>query len=309
MYLSTPAHRSDANGSNVFVWDATDWVESQWRFHAVSNGDGTSYSVENVRRGRFLSVEGASTDSGANVHLSSSPGEAQSEWELLSDGSCHDAVPGEVCYNDTTWAMNNGSITHPEWYPGLTSGSSFPDFQAHLHYCYWNRCPLPCASTSQHRCELAARRFWDGTACEDAAANSLCYEEVMWAMEHGIHLHPEWYPSLTEFSSFRKFQSRLFQGEQTGLEPNKCPEPCCHDTLPGELCHQDASWAMLVGINQPEFKHVYPPSVTNQSEFAEFQAYLHLCYPERCPEPCASTEVMASPSDVSLDCPDTGKFR
>jgi len=313
MYLSTPPTESGSNGAKVFVWDATDWPESQWRFHAVSNGDGTAFSVENIRIGRFLSVEGASSDCGANVHLWSSPGKAESQWELRSEGSCHDAVPGEVCYNDTVWARENGSYTHPEWYPGLTSESSFADFQAHLHYCYWNRCPLPCASSSQHRCELAAQRFWDGSACQDAAKDSKCYGQITWAMEHGIHMHPEWYPSLTEQSSFREFQFRLFQGQKAG-EGNSCSEPCCHDTLPGELCHQDASWAMLSGINIPEISDVYPPSLTNQSDFSEFQAYLHLCYPERCPEPCAQTEMMAllngAPlGEISLDCPDTRKFR
>jgi len=307
MYLSTPVVESADNGANAFVWESADLPESQWHLHSVSNGDGTAYSVENVKVGRFLSVAGASMASGANVHLWSSPGKPESQWEFVSEGMCHDAVPGEVCYNDTIWAKDYAINTRPQWYPGLTNESSFADFQAHLHHCYWARCPMPCASTSQHKCEMVGR-FWSNATCQDAVEGSKCNQEVTWAMDHGIHLNPEWYPSLTEQSSFREFQARLYQGEQSGLESNHCAEPCCHDSLPGEMCHEDASWAMLYGINLPEFNHAYPPSLTNQSDFAEFQAYLHLCYPERCPVPCASTGFMASQHDVSMDCPDASNF-
>lgn len=308
MFLSTPVVESSGNGANVFVWDSADVTESQWQLHAVSNGDGTSYSVENIKAGRFLSVAGASTDSGANVHLWDSPGKPESQWELLSEGSCHDAVPGEVCYNDTVWAKDYAINTRPQWYPGLTNESSFADFQAHLHYCYWNRCPMPCESTKQHSCEMVGR-FWNSENCQDATEGSKCQKEVTWAMEHGIYQNPGWYPSLSETSSFREFQLRLFHGEQSGLETNHCPEPCCHNALPGERCHEDAEWAMLYGVNIPEISHVYPPSLTNQSDFSEFQAYLHLCYPDRCPEPCAPTEIMASQHDVGMDCPDTHNAR
>lgn len=308
MYLSTPVVESSGNGANVFVWDAADLPESQWHLHAVSNGDGTAYSVENVKVGRFLSVAGASTDSGANVHLWSSPGKLESQWQLLGEGSCHDAVPGEVCYNDTIWAKDYAINTRPQWYPGLTHESSFADFQAHLHYCFWDRCPLPCASTSQHSCEMVGR-FWNSANCQDATEGSQCYGEVKWAMESGIQLYPLWYPTLTEHSSFKEFQARLFRGQQSGLENNHCLEPCCHDALPGERCHEDAEWAMLYGINIPEVSHWYPPSLTNQSHFAEFQAYLHRCYPNRCPEPCAATEIMANQQSASLDCPDEHNSR
>jgi len=221
--------------------------------------------------------------------------------------SCHDAVLGETCYNDTLWAMDYAIHTRPEWYPGLTNESSFADFQAHLHLCFWDRCPMPCAATEEHECTLVGR-FWSNATCEDAAAGSQCHAEVTWAMEHGIFLDPEWYPSLSETSSFSQFQYRLFQGQEAGLETHSCKEPCCHDTLPGERCHEDATWAMQYGINIPEVNHWYPPSLTNESDFSEFQAYLHLCFPERCPVPCASTSL-ESLSDVgSLECPDAEAF-
>mmetsp|Transcript_110183 Transcript_110183/g.215999 ORF Transcript_110183/g.215999 Transcript_110183/m.215999 type:complete len:203 (+) Transcript_110183:458-1066(+) len=63
--------------------------------------------------------------------------------------------------------------------------------------------------------------------------------QVEWAMHVGLHQHPEWYPTLTEDSSFEEFQHRLYTGAQSGSEDNDCPEPCCHDSLPGERCYWD----------------------------------------------------------------------
>mmetsp|Transcript_62392 Transcript_62392/g.157887 ORF Transcript_62392/g.157887 Transcript_62392/m.157887 type:complete len:390 (-) Transcript_62392:222-1391(-) len=309
MYLSTPVVESSGNGANVFVWDAADLPESQWHIHAVSNGDGTAYTVENEQIGRFLSVAGASIESGANVHLWSSPGKTESQWELLSEGSCHDAVPDEVCYNDTIWAKDYAINTRPEWYPRLTNESSFADFQAHLHYCHWDRCPMPCANTSQQKCEMVGR-FWSSDNCQDATEGN-CYRSVERAMKL-VKIRPglteQWYPGLTEQSSFRQFQFHLFKYGVVGCPEPCCPEPCCHDALPGERCHEDVAWAMSHGINIPEVSHAYPQSLTNQSGFAEFQAYLHACYPDRCPKPCASTEVMALQHVGGMDCPDTHKF-
>jgi len=40
--------------------------------------------------------------------------------------------------------MTSGVLQHPDWYPGLTSDSSFEDFQDHLHGLGMGSCPLPC---------------------------------------------------------------------------------------------------------------------------------------------------------------------
>jgi hypothetical protein len=113
--------------------------QSQWVVHEVSNGDGTSFTLKNVMSGFFLNVAGGSTSSGAKVHMWSNPGSSHSQWEFSGDEFCHDASPGESCYNDTLWATEYGMGARPEWYPGLSINSSFADVQAHLHYCYWNR--------------------------------------------------------------------------------------------------------------------------------------------------------------------------
>jgi len=304
-YLNLKGDGMD-KGTKVWVWDNPDSSSTQWRLSTVPNGDGTAYVLESMRSSLFLNVVGSSVESGASVWVWDNPGSTSSQWEFIGSDSCHDAVVGEVCYADVMWAKEHGIDSRAEWYPGLTNSSSFADFQAHLHFCFWDRCPLPCAATSLHNCDLVDR-YWDHKhSCSDAAAGTKCYKAIEWAQQHGIHAHPEWYPSLSEHASVRQFQFRMFQGQQTGLEAHGCEEPCCHDTVPGELCHEHAAWAMLYGINDPQFSHVYPPSLTNASAFEEFQAYLHLCYPDRCPEPCADTVVQANHQGgpPALDCPD-----
>jgi hypothetical protein len=280
-------------GSNVWTLDNLGSSSSLWRLQVVPNGDGTAHVVQNSKNSLFLNVGGSSAESEAKVQVWDKPGSLGSLWEMIGSDSCHDAVIGELCFNDAIWAKEYAINMHPEWYPGLTSESSFADFQAHLHFCFWNRCPLPCASTSQHSCGMVDR-VWNDASCLDAAEGSRCHTEILWAKQHGVHKRPEQYLGLSEDSSEKQFQARLYKGQQAGLADHGCAEPCCHDTVPGELCHEDAVWAMMHGINDPVHQHVYPPSLTNTSDFAEFQAYLHLCYPDRCPEPCEDTVVQAN---------------
>jgi len=277
--------------------------QSQWVLHSVAQADVTMFTLENALSGLFLNVAGGSTSNGAKVHVWSNPGSSHSQWELSGDQFCHDAVPGEACYNDTVWAKEYGIAARPEWYPGLSENSSTTDVQAHLHYCYWNRCPIPCSHTEEHNCSMT-NRFWDASSCEDAVVGSQCFTAVEWAMQHGIFSNPEWYPNLDDTSDARQFQGRMYQSQIAGAEAHGCHEPCCHDALPGELCHEETTWAMLYGINSQEFSSVYPTYLSNSSAFSDFQAYLHLCYPTRCPEPCASHHH----HNFTLDCPDVDRF-
>jgi len=59
---------------------------------------------------------------------------------------CHTAMEGEACYGAVTWAMDTGIFSNPEWYPNLTSSSSFEDVQARLHSIGHGNCPMPCPS-------------------------------------------------------------------------------------------------------------------------------------------------------------------
>jgi len=308
-YLSSDPHetlKQAANG-DVVALSGIGRPYTWWRLQEVSNGDGTAYTLENAHANLFVSVKWASRSVGATVHFWSSPGKAETQWELSGEGVCHDAEQAELCYHDSMWAKEHGVVEHPAWYPGLSNESSLAEFQAHLHFCFWNRCPLPCTRTMQQTCGIP-NRVWSSAGCKDAVSGDRCYSEVIWANEHGIYLYPEWYPDMTEQSSFRQFQAWLVYGQEAGLAWHDCQKPCCHDTRPGELCHDDVSWAQKFGINVPGYKDVYPPVLTNTSNIAEFQAYLHRCYPGRCPEPCASTEMMISKHDLSLDCPDSFNF-
>lgn len=60
--------------------------------------------------------------------------------------ACRRAVEGEECYEHVMWAMQHGITSNPEGYPGLTPGSSFEEFQAHLHNIDHGPCPEPCPS-------------------------------------------------------------------------------------------------------------------------------------------------------------------
>lgn len=299
-YLSV-ADSGEHKGTNVQMSNSVDNGYTQWVLHEVPNGDGTSFAWRNSKTGLFLNAAGGHSAKGTNVQVWDNPGSTHSHWELIGF-ECHDARPGEKCHDDVQRALNDGSAG-VEWYPELSANSSAAEIQAHLHFCYWKRCPLPCTTTGLHGCTMIGR-FWNDSACEDAAVGTKCYHEVHWAQGEGIREHPEWYEGLDNSSSVKQFQARLYQGAKAGLETNHCPEPCCHDALPGELCHQDAMWGMLHGINLPDFKKVYPPSMTNQSAFTEFQAYLHLCYPVRCPMPCSPSELMDGADNSALHCPD-----
>jgi len=64
--------------------------------------------------------------------------------------NCQAAIPGSECFQDVIWAMSHGVQQHPEWYRGLSSSSSFDEFQDFLHnHVQTNRnCPAPCGSSS-----------------------------------------------------------------------------------------------------------------------------------------------------------------
>jgi len=61
---------------------------------------------------------------------------------------------------------------------------------------------------------------------------------------------------------------------------------------------------MRHGIRNDELNHIYPPTLSNTSDLPEFQAYLHLCFPGRCPRPCKATGAQADFSAFGvLECP------
>lgn len=191
--------------------------------------------------------------------------------------SCHTAVPGDECYDHVTWAKETGIISHPDWYQGLSVGSTFEDFQAHLHNTGSadGSCPKPCPG------------------CADAAQGDECYGHVIWAMEAGIVDHPAWYPGLTPSSSFRDFQALL---HETGASGGACPRPCsegtvtpappaCSTAIEGDDCYPHVTWAMTEGVvSHPDWY----PGLTTSSSFEDFQYHLHITNSAGgvCPAPC-----------------------
>jgi len=63
---------------------------------------------------------------------------------IQAQSSCHDAKPGEACFNDIQWAKTQGIHQHPNWYPGLSPSSPDDEFQAQVHSKRPDKCPMPC---------------------------------------------------------------------------------------------------------------------------------------------------------------------
>jgi hypothetical protein len=110
-------------------------------------------------------------------------------------------------------------------------------------------------------------------------------------MQKGIHQHPNWYPGLTEWSSFEEFQTVIHRKSVTA----ECALPCeCHTAIWGEKCHKNTMWALKTGIHQhPEWY----PHLTSTSSFEDFQAQLSTQDQDKsnCTRPCKA-RPLGSPS-------------
>lgn len=54
---------------------------------------------------------------------------------------CKTAKPDSPCYAGVKWDMTDGISKHPEWYPDLSSTSTFEEFQNHAHHNNKTLCP------------------------------------------------------------------------------------------------------------------------------------------------------------------------
>mmetsp|Transcript_18104 Transcript_18104/g.30555 ORF Transcript_18104/g.30555 Transcript_18104/m.30555 type:complete len:315 (+) Transcript_18104:57-1001(+) len=122
--------------------------------------------------------------------------------------ACHTAKPGDACYKDIQWAKHTGIKMHPHWYPGLSSHSSDDEFQQIVHSHNPQKCSAPCPKTKN-------------TRCHTALPGDSCYKDVMWAKNHGIREHPNWYHGLSPSSTVEDFQAEIH-----AKRPDKCPMPC-----------------------------------------------------------------------------------
>jgi len=153
----------------------------------------------------------------AALALAAAASTATSVAVAADDAACHTAHEGEACYDAVQWALTVGILEHPDWYPGLSSQSSFEDFQALLQRTV-SDCQTPCPATN----------------CETAAPGSDCYAAVRFARSQEVFSHPDWYPGVSANSSFEDFQRVLFNKNQSN-----CSNPCPARENPGFQCTSD----------------------------------------------------------------------
>lgn len=151
-------------------------------------------------------------------------------------------------------------------------------------YVFVRQDPSTCAGPCPNQEAAASLPFY---ICHTARRNETCYGPVSYAMQTGIHVHPQTYPGLHGGSSFEEFQVLLHQKGQSA-----CPAPCgfrqwCYTSVEGEECYGHVRWAMEHGIY--ESPAVYPlPLRTGNATFEMFQQHVYQQKAGICPRPCAS---------------------
>jgi len=123
---------------------------------------------------------------------------------------CHNAVPGEKCYQRVLSAMTSGVHADPGSYPGVTSSSSMTEFQMALHQAGDLSCPMPCGLEE-----------W----CHTAVEGEQCFRHIQWAMSDGLRASPASYPTLGTTATFKEVQLALHAGRQ-----GSCARPCAHSS-------------------------------------------------------------------------------
>jgi len=143
----------------------------------------------------------------------------------------------------------------------------------------------------------------DDSECHTSKKGELCHKSVLWAMHEGIRNHPDWYPGLTNHSSFTDFQMVLHTNGR-----GRCKRPCrkgsggeprrrpllspggCHTAKPGEECYKKTVWAKTEGI----YSHPgWYPGLTNASSFEAFQDFLRTEKQESsCLKPCHNKQIL-----------------
>lgn len=116
---------------------------------------------------------------------------------------CETAKEHDPCWESVVWGATIGMKKHPEWYGGLTSQSSFEEFQLHLNNDTHTKCPKkPCP-------------------CHTHVPGDACYDAVMHVLHTGLREHPKEYKGLTVHSSFEDVQAHLH-----ALRTTPCLRPC-----------------------------------------------------------------------------------
>eukprot|EP00928_Gymnodinium_smaydae_P029734 TRINITY_DN2230_c0_g1_i1.p1 TRINITY_DN2230_c0_g1~~TRINITY_DN2230_c0_g1_i1.p1 ORF type:complete len:730 (-),score=120.48 TRINITY_DN2230_c0_g1_i1:271-2310(-) len=161
---------------------------------------------------------------------------------------CGDGVG--KCAEDVRWAMEVGLQKHPDWYRGLSSMSSFEDFQTHLSR--WHppsHCPMPCERSKLKADATAAVQHHLNDECGEPSQE--CRNDIDWAMNVGIKQHRDWYPGLDEFSSVDDFQAYLAASSPT----HHCRLPCTGPPTPAPPASPAENYVQLAqGACKPRLK-------------------------------------------------------
>jgi len=75
----------------------------------------------------------------------------------------------------------------------------------------------------------------DARQCHTATYGEKCHTSVVWAMTTGIARHPDWFPGLSQASTFEDFQGNVHR-----YNASRCPRPCAPQSglnnLPSLFC-------------------------------------------------------------------------
>jgi len=236
------------------------------------------------------------------------PAQASGPAAGALDADCEDASEGSLCHHSVTWLRESGFARHPEWYPGLSSDTSFEDVQMILHSLGKAECKKPCEhapatytakqdDTDVLEVESTNGREMSGEevvlappqSCGNTTTGDWCSISIQWLRDSGFGEHPDWYPGLSHESTDREVQAELHRQGKVG-----CPEPCqerrpdmttttstvapsCTDAEEGSACF-DAVMA--------EIRRIKAAPDELASTFRKVQEHLNHSMKAGCTRPC-----------------------
>ncbi|CAK0886955.1 unnamed protein product [Prorocentrum cordatum] len=240
------------------------------------------------------------------------PAQASGPAAGALDAGCEDASEGSLCHHSVTWLRESGFARHPEWYPGLSSDTSFEDVQMILHSLGKAECKKPCEhapatyAAKQDDTDLLEVESTNGReisgeevvlappqSCGNTTTGDWRSISIQWLRDSEFGGYQDCYPGLSHESTDREIQAELHRQGKVG-----CPEPCqewrpdmttitstaapsCTDAEEGSACF-DAVMAEIGGID------IKVALDELASTFREVQERLHHSIKAGCTRPCAA---------------------
>ncbi|CAK0835920.1 unnamed protein product [Prorocentrum cordatum] len=245
---------------------------------------------------------------------------AEQELRPAVEVDCQEAAEGSACHSAVAWLRKEGLATHPEWYPGYSSTSTFEEVQDMLHGLGKAQCPRPCFAKVPAALIQTSARF----DCHDAVEGDWCYHSITWLREKGLQRHPDWYPTLQTNSNNSWIQAELHRKGKSDcpwpcgltredaaeedqtiptesiesiLEPEHSadqttqgeqPEEDCRTAQPETRCYTAVTFALAGGIKaHPDvFK-----GLAEDADFKRVQEYFYLQSRHGCERPCSEKRI------------------